>query len=33
VARNQPIEEGSPALWDYVVHLLDDAVKKGMFPR
>ena len=33
VARNQPIEDGSPALWDYVVYLLDDAVKKGMFPR
>jgi len=33
VARNQPIEDGSPALWDYVFHLLDDAVKKGMFPR
>jgi putative hydrolase of HD superfamily len=33
VARNQPIEDGSPALWDYVVHLLDDAVKKDMFPR
>jgi putative hydrolase of HD superfamily len=33
VARNQPIEDGSPRLWDYVVQLLDDAVKKGMFPR
>ena len=30
VMRNQPIEDGSPLLWDYVVHLLDDAVKKGM---
>ena len=30
VVRNQPIEDGSPLLWDYVVHLLDDAVKKGM---
>jgi putative hydrolase of HD superfamily len=33
VARNQPIEDGSPRLWEYVVQLLDDAVKKGMFPR
>jgi putative hydrolase of HD superfamily len=30
VRRNQPIEDGSPLLWDYVLHLLDDAVKKGM---
>jgi putative hydrolase of HD superfamily len=33
VARNQPMEDGSPRLWGYVVQLLDDAVKKGMFPR
>ena len=33
VMRNQPIEDGSPLLWDYVVHLLDDAVKKGMLQR
>jgi putative hydrolase of HD superfamily len=30
VKRNQPIEEGSPLLWEYVVRLIDDAVKKGM---
>jgi hypothetical protein len=30
VTRNQAIEDASPLLWDYVVHLLDDAVKEGM---
>jgi putative hydrolase of HD superfamily len=30
VLRNQPIEEGSPMIWEYVVHLIHEAVKKGM---
>jgi putative hydrolase of HD superfamily len=29
VARNRPIEEGSPALWEHVRRVIDDAVQKG----
>jgi putative hydrolase of HD superfamily len=29
VSRMQPVEDGSPFLWNYVKALLDDAVKKG----
>jgi putative hydrolase of HD superfamily len=28
-ARMQPVDEGAPALWQYVSSLIDDAVKKG----
>ncbi|MGO8749101.1 MAG: HD domain-containing protein [Thermoguttaceae bacterium] len=29
LARNRHIAEGSPALWDYLLGLLEDAVKRG----
>jgi putative hydrolase of HD superfamily len=29
LSRMQPVEDGSPFLWNYVKKLLDDAVKKG----
>jgi putative hydrolase of HD superfamily len=28
--RNRHMAEGAPALWDYVVTIIDDAVKRGM---
>lgn len=33
VARMQPVEDGSPFLWNYVKALLDDAVKKGYLSK
>lgn len=30
LARNSPIAEGSPALWDYAKSLIDDAVTRGV---
>jgi putative hydrolase of HD superfamily len=29
LSRMQPVEEGAPALWNYVTSLIDDAVEKG----
>lgn len=29
IARNQPIAEGAPALWDYAARLIQDAVQQG----
>lgn len=29
LSRMQPVEEGAPALWDYVTSLIEDAVEKG----
>jgi putative hydrolase of HD superfamily len=30
VARNQPMSEGAPDLWDYAKSLIDDAVARGL---
>ena len=30
VARNQPMSEGAPELWDYAKSLIDDAVARGL---
>jgi putative hydrolase of HD superfamily len=32
LARNRHIAEGSPALWDYLLGLLEEAVKRGYLP-
>ena len=29
IERMQPVERGAPLLWEYVLHLIDDAVRKG----
>ena len=33
LSRMQPVEEGAPALWDYVTSLIDDAVEKGFLAK
>lgn len=33
VAKNRHIAEGSQVLWEFVLFLLDDAVRKGYLPR
>ena len=33
LSRMQPVEEGAPALWDYVTSLIDDAVAKGYLAK
>ena len=33
LSRMQPVEEGAPALWDYVTALIDDAVAKGFLAK
>ncbi len=33
IARMQPVEDGSPDLWNYVRELIDDAVKKGYLSK
>ena len=33
ISRMQPVEEGAPALWDYVTSLIDDAVEKGYLAK
>jgi putative hydrolase of HD superfamily len=33
LSRMQPVEEGAPALWDYVTTLIDDAVAKGFLAK
>jgi putative hydrolase of HD superfamily len=30
VARNQPMSDGAPDLWDYAKSLIDDAVARGL---
>jgi putative hydrolase of HD superfamily len=33
LSRMHPVEEGAPALWDYVTALIDDAVAKGYLEK
>jgi putative hydrolase of HD superfamily len=33
LSRMQPVEEGAPALWDYVTSLIEDAVEKGFLAK
>jgi putative hydrolase of HD superfamily len=33
IARNQHMEEGAPALWEYARRLIDDAVEKGFLAK
>ena len=33
VARNQPMRDGAPDLWDYAKSLIDDAVARGLLER
>ena len=33
LSRMQPVEEGAPALWDYVTSLIEDAVEKGYLAK
>ena len=33
LARMQPVDDGSPLLWDYISSLIDDAVKKGYLAK
>ena len=33
LSRMQPVEEGAPLLWDYVMALIDDAVAKGYLAK
>ena len=33
IGRMQPVNDGSPFLWEYVASLIDDAVKKGFLAK
>jgi len=33
IARNSPIEDGAPTLWEYAAGLIDDAVKKDFLAK